>query len=214
MAKSIIFGDFHFRTKRAATDEVRRRINTYETGEVLKQDDKLFFEELFKLHDGYDEKVGVGIKHIQVERDFNNNRCLYIHRVDGSKVDISWVHCVRPATIKSTVSMAFRRAVKETIKDFKVKAINEGARCPILNISLNLKNSHVAYVAPSFEELLSEFLKLVESSFESIELENPLSGDKDQRGKLKNLNIKTSWIKYHRNNSKLELWSADANLRK
>nr|WP_231615209.1 DCL family protein [Pseudoalteromonas sp. SWYJ118] len=214
VAKSIIFGSFQFRTKKAATDEIRRRINAYETSEVLKKEDQLFFEELFKLHDGHDKKVGLGIKHIQVERDFNNNRCLYIHRVDGTKIDISWVHCVRPATIKSIVSMAFRRAVKETIKDFKVKAISKGSCCPILKIPLNLKNSHVSYVKPSFDELLSEFLTLTNNTYESVELENPLSGDKDQRGKLKNLNIKISWIKYHRSNSNLELWSAGANLRK
>ncbi|NRA59965.1 MAG: DCL family protein [Psychrobium sp.] len=214
MARVIIFGSFQFKTKKAATDEIRRRINAYKTSEILKQADRLFFEALFKLHDGHGKKIGVGIKHIQVERDFNNNRCLYIHRIDGTKTDISWVHCVRPATVKSTVSMAFRRAVKGTITEFKVKAINEGARCPVLNISLDFKNSHVSYVEPTFDELLNEFLILGNNTYKSVELENPTPQDSDQRGKLKDLKLKTSWISYHRNKTNLKLLSADANLRK
>jgi hypothetical protein len=214
VAKPIIFGTFQFRTKKAATDEIRRRINSYETSEALKLNDQLFFEELFKHHDEYQEKIGAGVKYIQVERDFNKNRCLYIHRVDGTKIDISWVHCVRPATMKSTVSMAFRRAVKHTIKDFKDKTLSEYSCCPILNIPLNSKNCHVSYVEPTFDTLLKEFLTLNNNTYESIELENPKPQDKDQRGVLKDLNLKTSWISYHRTNTRLELWSADANLRK
>jgi hypothetical protein len=214
VAKSIIFGTFQFRTKKSATDEIRRRINSYEKSEVLKPNDQLFFEELFKHHDEYQKKVGVGIKYIQVERDFNKNRCLYIHRVDGTKIDISWVHCVRPATIKSTVSMAFRRAVKNTIKDFKDNTFNEYSRCPILDIPLDSKNCHVSYMEPSFDKLLREFLTLNNNTYESIEFENPPPQDRDQRGVLKDLILKTAWISYHRTNTKLELWSSDANLRK
>lgn len=44
MAKPIIFGTFQFRTKKAATDEIRRRINSYEKSEVLKLNDQLLFE--------------------------------------------------------------------------------------------------------------------------------------------------------------------------
>lgn len=149
-----------------------------------------------------------------MERDFNQNRCLYIHRVDGTKIDISWVHCVRPATMKSTVSMAFRRAVKQIIKDFKDKTLNEYSCCPMLNIPLNSKNCHVSYVDPTFDKLLSDFLTLNNNTYESIELDNPKPQDRDQRGVLKDLSLKTSWISYHRTNTKLELWSADANLRK
>jgi len=51
MAKPVIFGAFRFKTKKAATEEIRRRINRYEKDDKLNQDDQCFFEELFKLHD-------------------------------------------------------------------------------------------------------------------------------------------------------------------
>jgi hypothetical protein len=214
VAKPIIFGKYQFRTKKSAKEEIQRRINKYEVGDIVTSEDSLFFSGLFKLHDEYKEKVGLGIKHIQVERDFHKNRCLYIHRTDNTKIDISWVHCVKPASIKSTVSVAFRRAVMDSIIAFKYSCISQGCHCPVLDISLNFENSHAAYIDPSFDILLGDFLKQTGNTFDSIELENPKPEDNDQRGILKDQNLKVAWQNYHKINAKLELWSVEANLRK
>ena len=214
MAKPIVIGDIQFRTKTAAKAEIRRRIGQYEAGDILSVADQVFFEELFKLHDEYVEKVGVGIKHIQVERDFHRNRCLYIHRTDGSEIDISWVHCVQPASTKTVVSAAFRRAVKGRVMAFKSSQLSEGCRCPILNIPLDYENSHVAYTKNSFESLLDDFLGQAGVTFESIELINPSPDDSDQRGILKNPVIKEQWNQFYDSNARLTLMSAEANLRR
>lgn len=214
MAKPIVIGDIQFRTKTAAKDEIRRRIGQYEAGDILSVADRVFFEELFKLHDEYSEKVGAGIRHIQVERDFHRNRCLYIHRTDGSEIDISWVHCVQPASTKTVVSTAFRRAVKERVMAFKSNQLSEGCRCPILNIPLDYENSHVAYTEYSFESLLDDFLDQADFTFESIELINPNPDDNDQRGILKDPDLKAQWDRFHESNAILTLMSPEANLRR
>jgi phage-related protein len=214
VAKSIVIGEFQFRTKAAAKDEIRRRINSYEARDVLSASDQEFFEELFKLHTGYSKKVGAGVKHIQVERDFHNNRCLYIHRGDGSKIDISWVHCLQPASIKTSVSIAFRRAVKERVMAFKSSQLSGKPRCPTLHIPLDYDNSHVAYIGNSFESLLRDFLLKKGITFESVGLVNPKPDDSDQRGILKNSELKAQWYRYHELNAKLTLMSAEANLRR
>lgn len=214
MAKPIVIGDIQFRTKTAAKAEIRCRIGQYEAGDILSVADQVFFEELFKLHDEYVEKVGVGIKHIQVERDFHRNRCLYIHRTDGSEIDISWVHCVQPASTKTVVSAAFRRAVKDRVMAFKSSQLSEVCRCPILNIPLDYENSHVAYTKNSFESLLDDFLGQAGVTFESIELINPSPDDSDQRGILKNPIIKEQWNQFYDSNARLTLMSAEANLRR
>lgn len=214
MANPVIFGTHQFRTQKAATEEARQRINQYESGEKLALDDETFFRDLFKLHDQHDEKVGVGIKHIEVRRDFHNNRCLYILREDGSETDISWVHCIRPATKKATVAMAFRRAVKDIIVSYKKECLKRGCKCPILKKQLTFENSHAVYIKPSFDSLLSSFLSNNNLTYDSIELTNPGPKDEDQRGLIKDNNIKTSWVKYHERNANLELWSEEANLRK
>lgn len=214
MAQPIVIGDIQFKTKTAAKAEIRRRIGQYEAGDILSVADQAFFEELFKLHDEYVEKVGVGIKHLQVERDFHRNRCLYIHRTDGSEIDISWVHCVQPASTKTVVSAAFRRAVKERVMAFKSSQLSEVCRCPIFNIPLDYENSHVAYTKNSFESLLDDFLGQAGVTFESIELINPSPDDSDQRGILKNPVIKEQWNQFYDSNARLTLMSAEANLRR
>lgn len=214
MAKPIVIGDIQFRTKTAAKDEIRRRIGQYEAADILIVADQVFFEELFKLHDEYSEKVGVGIKHIQIERDFHRNRCLYIHRTDGSEIDISWVHCVQPASTKTVVSAAFRREVKELVMAFKSNQLSKGRRCPILNTPLDYENSHVAYTEYSFESLLDDFLNQADVTFESIELINPNPDDSDQRGILKDPALKAQWDRFHESKARLTLMSAEANLRR
>jgi hypothetical protein len=214
LAQPVVFGAHQFKTKKAATEAIRERISHYEAGEKLNEDDQFFFSELFKLHNEYTDKVGVGIAHIQIERDFHNHKCLYIHRIDGEKEDISWVHCVQPASKKTVVSVAFRRAVKEIVKTFKSQKIAENQKCPVLNISLDFSNSHAAYIQPTFDELLSGFLGQIGQNIESIVLENPKPADRDQRGILKDSALTQAWLKHHTTFANLELLSAEANLRK
>ncbi|UQG61434.1 DCL family protein [Marinobacter sp. M3C] len=214
MAKPIAFGTYQFKTKKNATEEARRRINQYEAGDRLQLEDELFFTSLFTLHSEYAEKKGPGIDYIQVERDFHQNRCLYIYRVDGTSTDCSWVHCIQPASHKTIVSMAFRRAVKDIVMRYKTAKLVDVDVCPILGIKLTYDNSHASYFTPSFDELLSEFLNQGQIDIESVKLTNPEPNDLDQRGILTDPELLERWITYHINNAHLQLLSAEANLRR
>jgi hypothetical protein len=214
MAKPIAFGNYQFRTKKSATEEARRRINQYEAGNKLSIDDELFFTSLFTLHSNYKEKKGVGIDHVRVEKDFHNNRCLYIYRIDGSNIDCSWVHCIQPASQKTTVSMAFRRAVKGRIMEFKKLKLRGNSVCPELGIPLFFENSHASYLERSFEQILDSFLSQNQITHESVKLTNPQPSDSDQRGILSDIDQTKNWSEYHQQNTTLQLISAEANLRK
>nr|WP_256349419.1 DCL family protein [Pseudomonas gingeri] len=195
-------------------EEARRRINQYEAGSRISPNDEHFFTSLFTLHSEYEEKKGPGIDHIKVERDFHNNRCLYIHRTDGTSIDCSWVHCIHPASQKSVVSMAFRRAVKEIVTDFKAEQLEKVSTCPILGMPLTYENSHASYNPPRFEVLLKNFLNQEGISFDSVQLVNPDVDDLDQRGIISSIELVNSWRTYHQENAELQLLSAEANLRK
>jgi len=214
LAKPISFGKFKFGTRKSCEEEARSRINSYTAGSVLSVIDKCFFEALFTLHSEYDEKVGCGIRHIEVSLDFHNNKCLAIIRNDDSREIISWRHCIKPHTQKMVVSYSFRRAIKNTITEFKRQAISDGSICPILSIKLTFGNSHVSYIGPSFDDLLSNFLEENSLNYESVELKDPEAEDSDQRGILFDPNITSNWRSYINNHAELALLSADANLRK
>ncbi|ELA8128057.1 DCL family protein [Vibrio sp. 10N.222.54.F12] len=214
MAKPISFGQFKFGTRKACEEDARRRINSYSPGTIMALDDKAFFEALFTLHSEYDEKVGCGIKDIEVGLDFHRNRCLFIIRKDDSRVVISWRHCVKPYTKKMVVSYAFRRAVKSTVMAFKNEAILNGAVCPKLGVNLTFDNSHVSYVSMSFDDMLTDFLAENSLTYESVELIDPEYSDSDQRGKLASHVVTESWQKYHQSRAEFELLSIEANLSK
>ncbi len=214
VAKPIAFGTYQFRTKKSATEEARRRINQYEAGERLNLDDEDFFLSLFTLHSEYQEKKGAGIDHVKVQRDFHRNRCLYIHRSDGSKVDCSWVHCIQPASLKKTTSMAFRRAVKDIVMAFKDEQLKTEKMCPELGTLLTHENSHVTYSYPSFDILFNTFLQRQKINMKDVALTNPLPQDSDQRGKISDAKLATCWRDYHKKNASLSLLSQEASLRR
>lgn len=214
MAKPIAFGTYQFKTKKNATEEARNRINQYEAGERLRLEDEQFFVSLFTLHSEYSEKKGAGIDYIAVERDFHSNRCLYIHRVDGTSIDCSWVHCIQPASQKTVVSMAFRRAVKEIIMAYKSASLDKVDVCPILGTKLTYENSHVSYLSPSFDDLLIGFLQQRHIDIESVALTNPKPVDTDQRGQVTDQELLNDWCSFHQRNANLQLLSAEANLRR
>jgi hypothetical protein len=214
VAKPIAFGTYQFKTKKNATEEARNRINQYEAGERLRLEDEQFFVSLFTLHSEYSEKKGAGIDYIAVGRDFHSNRCLYIHRVDGTSIDCSWVHCIQPASQKTVVSMAFRRAVKEIIMAYKSASLDKVDACPILGTKLTYENSHVSYLSPSFDDLLIGFLQQRHIDIESVALTNPKPVDTDQRGQVTDQELLNDWCSFHQRKANLQLLSAEANLRR
>ena len=211
MAKPILFEDHYFKTKTLAIKEIQNKIKPYSAGDKLNKEDEIFFLKLFKLHDEYEKKIGCGVSHITVEKDFHNNKCLYIHRIDGKSEDISWRHCIRPMSQKEIVSYAFRRAVKETVIEFKKIHLQDNAHCPILHTPLDFYNSDTSYIPYSFDELFLDFLKEHGLTIDSIELKNPEQNDPDQRGIIQDLSLRNAWIEYHRANSQLKLISRKAN---
>ena len=177
MAKSITFGNFSFPSKSAAVKNIQERINKYDFNQSLNIDDRNFFESLFLLHDEYDEKIGSGIHDIQIKRDFANNRSLCITQNNGHNVIISWRHCIQPTSQKTVLSIAFRRAVKHIIIDFKRNQIAMNAVCPNDNIVLTYENSHVAYIGISFDEIFNDFLKNKNLQVSDIALLDPDAND-------------------------------------
>jgi Protein of unknown function (DUF3223) len=214
LAKPISFGVYNFPTLKACKDDARRRIKPYAVGSILSVDDGEFFKTLFTLHDEYDEKVGSGIRDIEIGLDFHRKKCLFIIRNDNSKVVISWNHCIKPYTKKMVVSYAFRRAVKATVIEYKNKSVLAGAICPISGIKLTFENSHVSYSVISFDDMLSSFLATNSLTYETVGLTDPSFNDSDQRGIIEDQRIVESWLRYHQSNAVFELLSAEANLSK
>jgi hypothetical protein len=74
----------------------RTMLNKYSIGDVVLADDGIELSALLMRHDEKDEKVGVGIGHFEVGAapDGFGGKCFWIVRIDGSRIDFSFKHCL------------------------------------------------------------------------------------------------------------------------
>jgi hypothetical protein len=76
-------------------------LGRYEIGERVSNEDAEDLEALLERHDDRDGKVGSGINGFEVnlppdEKGHQfSERCFWIIRVDGSKIDFSYPHCLK-----------------------------------------------------------------------------------------------------------------------
>lgn len=71
-------------------------LNRYVIGEKVSDDDAVELLALLERHDEKDEKIGVGIDYFSVNPapDYPDQRCFWITRADGSRIDFSYQHCL------------------------------------------------------------------------------------------------------------------------
>lgn len=73
-------------------------LQRYLIGQRLSSSDEADILALIERHDERDYKVGVGVSYIEVAHSpspYENERCFWIVRTDGSRVDISYKHCLQ-----------------------------------------------------------------------------------------------------------------------
>lgn len=68
----------------------------YTLHDRVSDEDAAHLTALMKRHDEHEEKVGTGIDYFTVAPapDYPDQRCFWIVRTDGSKVDFSYQHCL------------------------------------------------------------------------------------------------------------------------
>jgi len=73
----------------------REMLNRYGLVDRVDASDSVELSALFKRHDEYSEKVGVGVDHYKVDSaPDHNTKCFWIVRTDGSEIDFSFGHCL------------------------------------------------------------------------------------------------------------------------
>ncbi|XP_027331890.1 protein DCL homolog, chloroplastic isoform X2 [Abrus precatorius] len=70
----------------------------YLSGEHLTmEDERAVFEKLLVYHPHFEDKIGCGLASIMVDHHplYQNSRCLFVIRTDGSWIDFSYKMCLR-----------------------------------------------------------------------------------------------------------------------
>lgn len=84
-----------------ATAFFRAMLNRYSIGDRVSAIDALDLAALLNRHEEKDEKVGSGIAYFEVNKPPADTppfstRCFWLIRKDGSRIDVSYVHCLKP----------------------------------------------------------------------------------------------------------------------
>ena len=192
-----------FKNQALAKQYVRSLILKYPHGSpITDPEDKAFVTFLISLHSEKETKIGLGVKDFISIRDFNKNPALLIERIDGSKVDVSWVHCITGQKKKEIV-VAMRQAIKEQILDFKHSSVL------VCEICSSTDKIHVDHQEPTFKELVKEFLEANPNQPKDF---NECPNTNMAIFKLEDKEFSMAWQKFHAINAKLRILCSKCNL--
>jgi hypothetical protein len=203
-----------FPSKSAAKAEFRRILNSYPENQPLTGEDDVLVRLL--LEDGYhpeaDEKVGAGIASLTVRRTRHSTKCFWIHRVDGSVADFSYLVALDGApSAEKTARAALRWEIEEQIASFRASqapALAAGlVRCGLCGEVLPTTDLHVDHAEPTFDELASRFAAAV-GGWEALPVEcvGPTGRQLADRGNGE------VWQVFHRQTARLRLTHQQCNL--
>lgn len=93
------------------------------------------------------------------EGTFGSTRGLYIRRVDGSEVDISWVVALKPGGKSSHKESACAAARREILdQTLAARKEQEGGNCSLCGLPL-IDKTHVDHMHPNtFDAIFASFL--------------------------------------------------------
>ena len=184
-----------FKTKKALTDYTRDLIAQLGCCEIKEGISFQFFNDLLKLHDEYDMKVGAGILGFRIGLNpttFTPNH-MSVMRVDGTEESFSWKHCCqqRPRTPKENLTNAMREAIDYQAVAFK---LSNKLKCVTCGSTHKLEADHIN----NFSILRDNFLKNRDAPLLLKDL-------KTSKTILAESQFKNDWIDYHEKEAKFQI---------
>jgi hypothetical protein len=95
-ARAIVLKTRTFTKHGDARDFFSAMLKRYSLGERVSDADAIELTALMARHDEEAEKVGIGIDYFSVNPapEYPDQRCFWITRTDGSRIDVSYQHCL------------------------------------------------------------------------------------------------------------------------
>lgn len=205
--------ELNINTKKEVIERVRYIVKNTNVNCIVSKNDTSFLLKILKHHHNFEEKRGVGIKHleIRINPSWNGSSLgIWIIRTDNSEVDISWVTALKPEgskTIKEEINNAARYEISPQIHDF-----HKNGKCDICELcgysmtrGYQLNVDHIK----QFEELFYEFCIENNLNFSDIK-----TRDLGLESEFYDRILANKWIVYHKNKASLRLTHKLCNLKR
>jgi hypothetical protein len=134
MRKPIQIGKLTFDTKKDALEHFKQILNSYNFGEILNAKNFNDVCELLKIHEKSKEKVGAGIKEIEIAEVRYNTKCFKLIRTDSSVDIFSYTKCINGGfTPLTKFSRTCRDLIYEDLRNVKLEYFKANSEKGLLN---------------------------------------------------------------------------------
>jgi Protein of unknown function (DUF3223) len=192
-------------------DRCRALLRDTTPGSVLTGGDARFIAGVLERHPEAARKIGAGVAYFSVQLNPTyGNPSFWLHRIDGTATDFSFLKCLRRQSRTQVLMRALRRAVAPDIIRFRNQALDAAGvvACPITGEPALIGNCDVDHVPPrTFARLAAEFIR-AEGGEASIRLDNP---DGETGAVMIDASQECRWREFQRANATLRILSVRGN---
>ncbi len=215
MKRPIQFGKLTFETKKDALAHFKHILNSYDFGEKLDAKDFSDICELLKIHEKSKEKIGVGIKEIEIAEVRYQTKCFNLIRIDSSSDIFSYTKSINGGfTPLIKFSRTCRDLIYEDLRNVKLeyfKANSEKGfvKCQETGELCKWEELNVDHRQPNtFSIILDRFIEIKQIDINNIEYEKVT----DSVYTLKDKELAKRFREYHRIKANLRIVKKDNNL--
>lgn len=146
--------------KKTLKEQIQEKIKSSDLNTPLSKEVESYFLKVLKHHYSFDEKIGCGMKHLEVRENHVGGitRGIWIIRNDNSECAISWLKILDqpgPPTPKSYVTKAARQEIDEQIQSFR--STDRTHVCCLCKELIGVKKNHIDHII-LFDTIWTDFL--------------------------------------------------------
>ncbi len=215
MKPPIIIKDKVFKYKKDALLYFKTKLNSYDFGEVLNNEDTEDVVALLLKNETRKDKIGCGIKEVRIGKVQFGTKCFQILRNDLTIENFSYVYCIN-GDLKpfAKFSNACRNIIHSDLHNLKQRyfdqfSVKGKVKCQETGILSSWKELNVDHRQPNtLSVIIDRFIELYNIDLKDIEYET----DKNNKSILVDKELETKFRKYHMEKANLRVVRKEKNL--
>ena len=217
--KPVTIGSNEFKFQKDALEFYKEILTRVRANAEIKGEDHEHLLALIERHPDAVQKIGVGITYFYKAPTEMGTSCFWIHRIDGSKTDFSYLSAVtaKSKSLYQKFADACRHAVRNDLRKtkeefFKNHADEKGCiECEVSGNKITIYESHLDHKKPlTFQVIVITFIHA-----NQIEINNEmlsLSVDGQFETEFLDLSLKEKFREFHHRVAQLRIINPKANL--